>query len=214
MDKQNLSEKLKNLRISKGFSQEQLCESSGISVRTIQRIESGKSLPNGDTLKKIATALEEPVDNLVFHRMKVDKGILLILSLSSISYIIHPFLGIIVPAIIWYVKRDTVLYADKIGRKLISFQVTWQLIFFGFIFIVVGSHGLRFYNYNISELAFNLDMINKVPGSIKITTLTSYFIWGIYFMNLFIGLLNVLLIQYDRNPRYFISVPFMWKDEN
>ena len=204
MDKQNLSEKLKNLRISKGFSQEQLCESSGISVRTIQRIESGKSLPNGDTLKKISTALEESVDSLVFHKLKEDKGTLLLIALSPIVYIIHPFLGLAVPTIIWYLKRNSVLYADKIGRKLISFQITWQLLFFGFMGFELRSYGMMLYNANVSSLAEKTSMVTEP---------LSTYIWVIYFLNLFLILLNVLLIQFDRNPRYIISIPFMWKDE-
>ncbi|MBQ9328569.1 MAG: helix-turn-helix transcriptional regulator [Solobacterium sp.] len=39
------AEKLKNIRISKGWSQEELAEKSGISRRTIQNYESGNMLP-------------------------------------------------------------------------------------------------------------------------------------------------------------------------
>ena len=39
------AEKLKNIRISKGLSQEELAERSGISRRTIQNYESGERVP-------------------------------------------------------------------------------------------------------------------------------------------------------------------------
>lgn len=39
------AEKLKNIRISKGWSQEEVAERSGISRRTIQNYESGNMLP-------------------------------------------------------------------------------------------------------------------------------------------------------------------------
>ena len=39
------AEKLKNIRVSKGWSQEELAEKSGISRRTIQNYESGNILP-------------------------------------------------------------------------------------------------------------------------------------------------------------------------
>jgi len=42
--------KLKQLREQKNMTQEELSEKSGISVRTIQRIESGTN-PKGHTLK-------------------------------------------------------------------------------------------------------------------------------------------------------------------
>ena len=39
------SEKLRNIRISKGWSQRELAEKSGISERTIQNYESGSVMP-------------------------------------------------------------------------------------------------------------------------------------------------------------------------
>lgn len=47
---------LKQLRIQKGWSQEALSEQSNISVRTLQRIENGKTA-NLTTLKALADAL-------------------------------------------------------------------------------------------------------------------------------------------------------------
>ena len=40
------------------MSQETLAEESGLSRRTIQRIELGESNPNGDSLKRLAEALQ------------------------------------------------------------------------------------------------------------------------------------------------------------
>ena len=57
--------KIKELRESKGFSQEELCENSGISLRTIQRIENGESVPRGSTLKTIASSLNVSPDFLI-----------------------------------------------------------------------------------------------------------------------------------------------------
>lgn len=57
--------KIKELRESKGLSQEELCEDSGISLRTIQRIENGESVPRGSTLKTIASSLNVSPDLLI-----------------------------------------------------------------------------------------------------------------------------------------------------
>ena len=57
--------KIKELRESKGLSQEELCENSGISLRTIQRIENGESVPRGSTLKTIASSLNVSPDFLI-----------------------------------------------------------------------------------------------------------------------------------------------------
>ncbi|MEG0931540.1 helix-turn-helix domain-containing protein, partial [Algoriella sp.] len=49
--------KLKQIREQQSLTQEELAEKSRISVRTIQRIESG-SVPKGYTLKTLATILQ------------------------------------------------------------------------------------------------------------------------------------------------------------
>lgn len=49
MNNQNLAGKIRDLRNRKGFSQEQLSEETKLSLRTIQRIENGESIPRGDT---------------------------------------------------------------------------------------------------------------------------------------------------------------------
>ncbi len=49
--------KLKIVREQKNLTQEELSEKSGISVRTIQRIESGIA-PKGHTLKALSKTLE------------------------------------------------------------------------------------------------------------------------------------------------------------
>lgn len=48
---------LKELRLEKGWSQEQLAEISGVSTRTVQRLEKGEK-PGMETLKALAAAFE------------------------------------------------------------------------------------------------------------------------------------------------------------
>ena len=43
MKNQNLAKKIKELRVKRGLSQDQLAENSELSLRTIQRIENGKT---------------------------------------------------------------------------------------------------------------------------------------------------------------------------
>lgn len=68
-----LSEKVKEIRLKKGISQELLAEESGLSLRTIQRIESGQTEPRGDTLKRIASSLQATPDDLIGWTQKEDK---------------------------------------------------------------------------------------------------------------------------------------------
>lgn len=53
-----LAQGTKELRKRKGFSQEELAENSGLSLRTIQRVENGETEPTGETLKRISSTLE------------------------------------------------------------------------------------------------------------------------------------------------------------
>ena len=48
MDNSYLALRVKELRNQKGISQEFLAEESGLSLRTIQRIEKGESNPTGE----------------------------------------------------------------------------------------------------------------------------------------------------------------------
>lgn len=58
MENNNLSQRVKELRKEKGLSQEGLAKTAGLSLRTIQRVENQETEPTGDTLKRIATALD------------------------------------------------------------------------------------------------------------------------------------------------------------
>ena len=64
---------LKELRISRHFSQEQLAQISGLNVRTIQRIESGKNA-SLESLKCLASALDVDVSTLNQETFMIDKN--------------------------------------------------------------------------------------------------------------------------------------------
>ena len=63
--------KVKELRKRKEFSQEELAEKSGLSVRTIQRIENGESDPTEESIKRISVALEVNPDELIGKFKKI-----------------------------------------------------------------------------------------------------------------------------------------------
>lgn len=58
MNQPDLGKKIAELRKAKGFTQEELVEKCNLSVRTLQRIESGEVAPRSYTLKLIFTALD------------------------------------------------------------------------------------------------------------------------------------------------------------
>jgi transcriptional regulator with XRE-family HTH domain len=64
---------LKELRISRHYSQEQLAQMSGLNVRTIQRIESGHNA-SLESLKCLASVLEVDVSTLHQEKFMIDKN--------------------------------------------------------------------------------------------------------------------------------------------
>ncbi|MBJ7880194.1 helix-turn-helix domain-containing protein [Gelidibacter salicanalis] len=154
MNNQNLSIKIKDLRNRKGFSQEQLAEESKLSLRTIQRIEKGESTPRGDTLLKLTQALGVTPDDLLEWTDIEDKGYLTLLNLSAMSILIHPLLGIIIPLVMWVLKREKIKFVDDTGKKLISFQITWILTVYTVLIIAFKGAFLPF-NFSILNAFFN-----------------------------------------------------------
>jgi len=64
--KTNLARKVKQLRKKLGLSQEKLARLADVSNNTIINIEAGKQdNPTIDTLKKVAKALDIPVEDLI-----------------------------------------------------------------------------------------------------------------------------------------------------
>lgn len=137
MAKGILGKRIQELRLSNGYSQEFLAGESQLNLRTIQRIESGTTVPRGDTLSRLAKALKISPDELFDWSKQEDKGQLLLLNLSSLSIILNPFLGLIIPLAIWASIRDKVVHADENGKQLLNFQISWLLILSFSIIVVI-----------------------------------------------------------------------------
>ena len=58
---------IKELRIKKGMTQQQLADESGITLRTIQRIENGDVNPSLHSLKTLGKVLESDLSSLHQH---------------------------------------------------------------------------------------------------------------------------------------------------
>ena len=65
MANNKLAQGTKELRKRKGLSQEQLAKNSGLSLRTIQRVENGETEPTGETLKRISSSLDVATNELI-----------------------------------------------------------------------------------------------------------------------------------------------------
>jgi transcriptional regulator with XRE-family HTH domain len=136
MDNNYLALRVKELRNQKGMSQEFLAEESGLSLRTIQRIEKGESNPTGESLKRLANALNVSPDELIDWSVKEDKKYLTYLNLSALLFLVFPLLGVLIPFILWTSKKGKIKNSNKLGKDLINFEITWTILLF-FIPIVL-----------------------------------------------------------------------------
>lgn len=131
MENNNLAKRIKILRTQQGMTQELLAETSGLSLRTIQRIEHNETSPTGDTLKRLSNALNVSPDELIDWAIKEDPKYLTFLNLSALTFIFFPLLGILVPYMLWSAKKGKIKTIDILGKSLINFQLTWTLFLFG-----------------------------------------------------------------------------------
>ena len=146
MRKTTIAQNLLRHRKQKGLTQEQLSESSGVTVRTIQRIENAKVEPHLQTLSLLAQSLEievqelsylEPTDTAAPADTAVRKWLLLFHLLPLMGVLI-PFANLILPLILWSYKRDEHPLFEEHGRAVINFHVTVTLAFIlGLVLLVL-----------------------------------------------------------------------------
>src|ERR1044071_6791743 len=96
-----LHQKITEARKNKGLTQEELADKASVTVRTIQRIESGETVPRTFTLKAIAEALSIPFEELNSNgqasstEQTTDKEeaihFLRMVNLSSFTYLVIPY---------------------------------------------------------------------------------------------------------------------------
>ena len=125
--------KLKQIREQQNLTQEELSEKSGISVRTIQRIESGTE-PKEKKKKTLSKTLEISVDDLLNKKLEVlvedttEKSIKNSEIESQINYqkvkLINPPLNILVPLILSYSLKQK----NQLTNQIISLQILWTIL--------------------------------------------------------------------------------------
>jgi transcriptional regulator with XRE-family HTH domain len=117
---------IKELRLKKGMTQEDLAEKTYISARTIQRIENGGVDPRAYSLQTIASVLEVDFQELIncdkadaeAVLSKEEKIWLPLLHLSGLFILLFP------PVIIWLWKKDQIKNMREHGIDVINFQLS------------------------------------------------------------------------------------------
>ncbi|MFT3824067.1 MAG: helix-turn-helix domain-containing protein [Chitinophagaceae bacterium] len=159
-------------RKSQGMTQEELAAKSSVTVRTIQRIESGESMPRDYTLKAIATALNidpaiffpaAPAVNTTNTLQEDDLHFLQMLNLSCFSYVVLPVIYFLVPLFILKKRNSSNPIVNRTGRRMILYQVCWQvathlLLFLVLIYNLIVAGHLKYRQFHISYLWTALTM--------------------------------------------------------
>jgi len=190
MEKSHLATRVREYRTRKGMSQEVLAEKSGISHRTVQRIENGESNPTGDTLQRLSAALGINPDELIDWTIKEDRGYLVFLNLSALSFIIFPILGILVPFIMWTSQKDKIKDVNKVGGALINFQVNWLILL---VFIPVS-----------------LFLLSKIELLESVSFRTLFIIVAaMYLLNIIFITINTIRLNNNRGAIYYSLIKFL-----
>jgi len=174
MKQPELGIKIAELRKSKGLTQEELVERCNISVRTIQRIETGEVMPRSYTIKAILTELDYDISQIADERKssgealasgikrfflldldhnKPSTFLIKQLNLAGIFGIIYFVIGFFEGAAEYYWYTDqTMIYSNSVYIivKLISVV---SFVFFQRGFIMIGE---VFKNYLLKVMSFIL----------------------------------------------------------
>ena len=124
---------IKKTREELGYTQQELAKKTGLSLRTIQRLEAKNKEPKGHTLGVLSTAfqmspamLQQQFRSIAATKTSEITTIRLI-NLSTLACLGIPFGNLIFPFILWRKNRDS-NFVDEMGRRILNFQIIWTLV--------------------------------------------------------------------------------------
>lgn len=181
MTKPNINEIIKSPRKLKRLTQQELADEAGVSLRTVQRIEKGTEEINGFSLKQISKVLDIPLEELIMQnvdQVSIDNnqiGSIRNLYLSSLFFVFNPILGLLVPYIYGYCKRNrSKLY--NIHLKKNTKYHGFYLLFIALILIIL------IFSFHLNDSS-NPYITESTSPYITDTTTISY---ALFFWQLFI----------------------------
>ncbi len=123
---------LKAIREEAGYTQTDLATKTGLSLRTIQRLESSNKVPKGFTLTALAEEFDmQPSDlqakfQVVKRSHESEITTIKIINLSILSFLGIPFGNLIIPFFVWRANRDS-QFVDDVGKRIVNFQILFSL---------------------------------------------------------------------------------------
>lgn len=189
--------KIAQIRKMKGISQEKLSEDAQINLRTVQRIEKGDTYPHGDTLQRIGKALETPLEDLVEDVSEENQGYIKAMHFSALIFLLIPSGNIILPLLLWLIKKNQVKNISFYAKKLINFQITWSLIaYLPFVLVLLGT---------VIPIDFSLPSFIKVD--LYTIVIFVYFVW--YPLNAIYVTIVGILLKNDTKNYFPIAIRFI-----
>ncbi|PJJ79930.1 helix-turn-helix domain-containing protein [Mucilaginibacter auburnensis] len=193
--------KIKKLRVSKGLSQADLANLTALSIRTIQRIENNNTEPRGDSLLKLAAALNIAPRELTVseistdqHDLQDNQTYLVLLNLSALTFIFFPLLAVFAPFVLWHLKKD-IKGIDAVAKPLINFQISFLLLG-----LVVLSGAIA-----NQELHWRL----KLPYELGGYSFFELLLFGVPALNVLYIVTNSILIATKRPVLYKPAIKFI-----
>ena len=175
---------ISELRGKKGYSQEELAEMSRLSLRTIQRMESGEASPRGDTIRRIAAALSVPPDELMNWDYDKHVNTVLLMSLTQLGFLAFPVLSVLLPLVFWIKEKNRIKDVYLLGLSILNFQISWNILFFGATAVAILVILLR----------------NKVDEAVFYTWLSGTVV--LYLYNAVLVIANTLRYRRGQSIRY------------
>ena len=136
-----IGNKIKELRIQEGLTQEELADKTGLSTRTIQRIENGEVDPRIYTLTTIAEALNVEYQELIREEIKIESEQKEQTKWLALFHLCGLFTLLLPPIIFWILKRDSIEDLNKHAIDVINFQISMWIYLFGasmLVIVVIG----------------------------------------------------------------------------
>lgn len=144
----HLGKRLINLRVKKGYSQEQLAKKSNVSLRTIQRIEKNETYPRKSTLSLICDVLEVSTTDLATENLNKNNYITLVA-----NYFFLIVFNVALMGMIGFLTLDqSANINSRFGGILISFFIPICIVFF----TQKMSSGERLLKYGIGYITYIL----------------------------------------------------------
>lgn len=128
--------------------------------------------------------------------MKENRGLLMMINFSALSFILFPILGIVLPLIIWLSNKKLINDLDKTGREILNFQMTWLImLILWFLFI--------------STKLVSLFQSGSIPSGIStVISMQAIGLLFLYFYNFAFVIINAFRIDRGKELFYFPSIPF------